>query len=197
MELRTALCLRYLDKMLEFPVAKNGGDLIECGVGCGVTSFAMAQWILKRQQNRRLYSCDTFAGLPYTDEASTAGVTKSDLAVGECGGMTLGDFDKQLITRGIRSVVVPVPGLFEDTLEPILCDKKFAFAWVDADLQFSTEVAFRFLHPRLVPNAIIGFHDYGFVRCPGIKIVVDGEVRPLGYKELHCEGDCIFFLRVS
>lgn len=187
MEIRTEHCLRFLEQ-----VRNVDGDIVECGVGSGATLLPIARWALNEGRDRRVFAADTFEGLPYTDEATPV---ESDLQVGECAEISAEDFQKLLIQRKLAGVVEPVVGLFEDVLEEGLKGAKIAFAFLDADCYRSTLAAYRIVFPKLSPGAILGFHDYGFVRTPGVTHVVDNEVDMNLFKVMLCGDDCLFLRR--
>lgn len=158
----------YLDWMKKSISA--AGDIIELGVGGGEGSLAMGQFLKDNGIKKKVYACDCFKGLPYTD--TEFGVS-SDLKKGECFVVTADKFSSMVKDAGLEGIVIPIIGLFENTLESQLSDKQFCYAWVDADLYKSTLVAYDFLKDRLTPGAIMGFHDYCSGRCFGVKKVVD------------------------
>ena len=185
---RTRHCLGMLHLMAR---SASEGDVIECGVGGATTTWALAGWMRDREWPGLLFACDTFEGLPYTDAAT--GFPPSDLRRGECAVLTLAEFDRQRVARDFGDLVVPVAGLFEQSLSG-LADRRFALAWIDPDLGRSTQVAWEFVAPRVVPGGIVGFHDYGFSRTPNVTKVVDEQVRTApGWRLLLHDADCIFF----
>jgi len=145
------------------------GDIITLGVGDGEDCIAIGNKIKESHLKKKVYANDCFKGLPYTDEES--GVY-SDLEVGECFVVTGKEFANMVKEAGLSDIVIPKIGLFEDTL-PTMKDKKFCFAWVDADLYKSTLVSCRYLQNKMSVGGIIGFHDYISERCIGVKQAID------------------------
>lgn len=147
---------------------KADGDIIELGVGKGgdagqFCAIETGEYIRDRYPDKKIYACDCFKGLPWGEEF---------LSKGECFSETAEQFIKRVKDKSLQEVVIPVVGLFEDTLKT-LTDKKFCFAWVDADLYESTLTAVKFLLPRMTEGSIMGFHDYCSDSCVGVKKVVD------------------------
>ena len=115
----------------------------------------MAKFLKTLHSTKKIYSCDTFTGIPYDDQYSTIKDAKgmySDTSI-ESVQQTLKDFDAD-------SNVELIKGKFEDTLENKLADKKFSFIFVDCDIYKSTVTGLNFGYPRLVSGGIIMFDDY-------------------------------------
>lgn len=153
------------------------GDVIEMGVFEGQTTIAMANVLKRVESSKRIYACDTYAGLPYD------GIEDIDdmLKAGECTA-SFEKFWNNIVDAGVEDYVIPVPGLVEETLYSKLADKEFCFGFLDMDLYKPTSFATRYFLPRLNLGGIVGYHDYKFERCPGIEIVVDKEIDRERYK---------------
>lgn len=169
------------------------GDVLELGVGCGKNSVNLAMVIKGLGLDKKVYACDTYSGLPYTDERS--GI-ESDLKRGEFGEFTYQQLRSEALHKGISNILICVVGLVEETLKKDLADKRFCFVWFDLDLYKPTLYSYKFLENRITKGGIIGFHDYEFIRCPGIKKVVDEVVDKKKYKKIYRKGTSIFFKRV-
>jgi hypothetical protein len=166
------------------------GDAIELGVARGDTTFPLANLMLEFTPDKKLYACDTFSGLPYDDVIVSEYMCRK-------GEMNWGNLFYDLLAIRKDQNIVPIAGLIENTLIPCLRDNKFCFAWVDMDLYQPTSFAYKFLEDRMVIGGIIGFHDYKFVRCPGVQQVVDTEVNKEKYRIIHDEYTCIYLQRVQ
>ena len=163
-----------------------GGDVAECGVGFGQTSFMLDKYVL--QSNKKLFAFDTFNGLPYDDiPGSKEPCKKGEMAY--CGK----EFFDTIKTIG-NTAIIPEIGEIEETLLKHI-DRKFCFVWLDLDLYLSTLFAYDFFEDRMTEGGIIGFHDYDFFRCPGIKKVVDEEVNFDKYEFVKNEDTCYFIRR--
>jgi len=162
------------------------GNVIECGVAAGRTTFAMADFMAENMPGRTLYACDTFSGLPYGEN--------DELKRGECD---YGDLFKRVLAARKPGCIETIEGLVEDTLMARLSDEQFCFAWLDMDLYLPTSIAAQFLADRIVPGGFIGFHDYRFVRCPGIAEVADKEMDRNKYSTWIQADNCIFLKRTG
>lgn len=175
--MRRVHCLDMLNRVKGVP-----GDVIELGVGFGGTSIPLALWMLENTLDKRLFACDAFHGLPHSE---------GELQAGEwnCGDK----FIRAIEHLPLGNVRV-LRGLIEETL-PKLAEARFCFAWLDLDLYLPTSAATEWLTDRMTPGGIIGFHDYGFERCPGIAKVVDHELDLTKYERLLSANSCVFFGR--
>ena len=179
--IRSNHCVKMLESCIHLP-----GNVAECGVAFGQTTFILDE--ILRKTNKKLLAFDTFSGLPYDDSISSNLQCKR-------GEM---DYGKQFFDQfsGLKETsIIPVKGLVEDTLKEY-SDMRFCFVWLDMDLYQPTSYAYRFFEDRIVPGGIIGFHDYRFIRCPGVEIVVDKEVDPNKYKKIFNENSCLFVQRI-
>lgn len=163
------------------------GDVAECGVGFGHLTFMLDSFV--RAENKKLFAFDTYTGLPYDDTIKGDHMCKA----GEmnCGVDFFDVFDELEDTS-----IIPVSGLVEETLLGH-SGRKFCFVWIDMDVYHPTSFAYRFFESRVVPGGVIGFHDYGFYRCPGVAEVVDHEVDRGEYEAVLNEDNCYFVRRVQ
>lgn len=179
--IRSQHCLEMLKRCIHLP-----GDVAECGVAFGQTTFFLDLHV--KQAGKELLAFDTFSGLPYDDSI----ISELQCKRGEM------DYGKQFFDRfGVlnETSIVPVRGLVEDTLKEY-SDRRFCFVWLDMDLYQPTSFAYKFFEDRMTPGGIIGFHDYKFVRCPGVEVVVDKEVAWNKYRKVFNENSCLFIQRL-
>jgi O-methyltransferase len=177
---RSELCVRMFKRCSHLD-----GDVAECGVAFGQTTFMLDPFVLEK--GKRLLAFDTFSGLPYDD----AIVTPYQCKQGEM------DYGKAFFDRfhGLReTAIIPVKGLVEDTLKEH-AGRTFCFVWLDMDLYQPTSFAYKFFEDRMETGGIIGFHDYMFHRCPGVQVVVDKEVDQTKYERVLNESSCLFIRR--
>ena len=102
-----------------------------------------------------------------------------------------------MLTANPRKNIMIVEGLVEETLPRCLSTRVFCFAWIDMDLYEPTSFAYKFLENRVHVGGVIGFHDYRYIRCPGIQKVVDEEVDKERYQKVFLGNNCIFLQRVK
>lgn len=164
-----------------------GGDVAECGVAYGHLTFILDTFV--RAAGKSLFAFDTYSGMPYDDSANLDDPCLS-------GEMDYGEDFFQVYDQLENSSIVPIKGLVEKTLMQH-ADRKFCFVWIDMDAYQPTTYAYRFFQERMVTGGVIGFHDYGFSRCPGIQKVVDGEVDYDRYETVMNVDTCYFVRRVQ
>lgn len=165
--------LTYLDKVLSLD-----GDIIECGSGrCG-SSIIMANYLKKRGINKKVYACDTFAGFD-PEELQAERENSLTQAADNSLRHTSYEYVKKKIQRlGLSDYVIPVRGLFRDTLSLITC--KFSFGFVDCDLKESIIYATETIWPKLSKNGIILFDDYTTDGFKGAKEAINFLVNKYG-----------------
>ena len=164
------------------------GDVAECGVAFGQTAFMLDDLVLAAK--KKLYAFDTYSGLPYDDQiASECQCKKGEMNYGV-------EFFQKLehIKKHRETSIIPVKGLVEETL-PAFKDHKFCFVWLDLDLYLPTSFAYKFFQDRITSGGILGFHDYKFIRCPGVQRVVDTEVDKTKFDVIFEANSCLFMRR--
>jgi O-methyltransferase len=186
--IRTKLCLEHLRSVINIP-----GDIIELGVGMGTTTFPLA--LALKGSGKKLYACDTFVGLPYKEDLKLypEDIQQHALQEGECKG-SLWLLQEMIRFYEVKDIVIPIEGLFENTLQKLEA-QRFCFAWLDADLYLSTLAGYRFLEDRISSGGVLGFHDYKYIRCPGVDKVVDEVLDRNKFERIEFRDGCIFFRR--
>lgn len=179
---RTLLCVAQLKSIIK----RVPGDALELGVGFGITSVAMAKLIKESGSDKKVYACDTFSGLPSVSEHD------GDLKVGD-SCWQINHIQERIKEAGVENHVEIVQGMIEDTLPELVKNKKFSFVFFDMDVYSSTKFAINLLSPLLPQGAIIGFHDYGFELCPGIKKAVDETDMSSFFRIQILEKEVLFF----
>ena len=143
------------------------GNFVECGAYKGGSTALLAA-VIKRysSRSRLLYAFDTFTGMP-----DPTAVDRHDGIPANLTGLGAGtlqaplDENLEVICRtlGVSELVVPVAGLFEQTLpEYESTIGAVAFLHADADWYESTLTIFNTLYNRVVPQGMIQIDDYGF-----------------------------------
>ena len=132
--------------------------VVECGSAGGGSAVLMA---VACGGARRVYACDSYGGMPppaTADERIDDGVAAN--ATGWGHGTCAAPVDA--VTRlarafGVSDAVVPVPGLFQDSLPPLVDEtlrgSRVSLLHLDADWYESTAVSLRTLQPCLGPAA--------------------------------------------
>lgn len=143
------------------------GDFVECGT-CRGGSAALLAAVVKRHSRtpRKVYACDTFEGLPEPGAADThRGIPAADW--GFPAGSLPAPMESGVLqiarTLGVADVIVPVKGLFRDTL-PRLAPTLPAIALLHADGDWyeSTMDILRNLYGRVAPGGFVQIDDYGY-----------------------------------
>ena len=132
------------------------GDVAELGVYRGGVSRIIKHF----SPGVTLHAYDTFSGIPSDDQAE-GGVHKAgDFP---CG---IDDVRAFLGDDGIAYH----PGEFPGTA----VDARYRFAHIDGDTYQTTRDAIAYFVPRMVPGGgIMVFDDYGWPRCPGVKLAIE------------------------
>lgn len=189
----TGFCLHYLADVTVNGILSQRGNVIELGVGWN--SLLMGSLLKTHQLRKKVFACDCFRGLPYTDSESSSEPFHSKLKKGECFQGDAESFMTEIKNMNLEAYVTLVPGLIEETLESVLGEERFCFAWCDVDLYKSTLVGYKFLEDRILQGGILGFHDYGFSEFSGVTKVVRETLDRDKYKEIYRRGISIFFQR--
>lgn len=149
-----------LNEMLKL-VAHIEGDIAECGCYKGYSSYLMCQ--AARGSTAVVHLFDSFEGLPEPEPKDGDYWVKGALtSPEEMLHQTLAEFDNYRIYKGW------IPARFDEVV-----DRHFRFVHVDVDLYRPTLDSLEFFYPRMQPNGIMLFDDYGFTTCPGAKAATD------------------------
>ena len=159
------------------------GDFVECGVAGGGSAIiigAAIQHFSKRP--RKLYACDTYQGMPppsadfdvKADESKQL-ASQSHWGTGTCSA-PLERMQSLIAAFSLQEIVVPVKGLFEDSLPNLVKNvdggsRRFAMMHLDADWYASTKTALNELYPALEPQGVVQLDDYTY--WGGVKQAVE------------------------
>jgi hypothetical protein len=133
------------------------GELAECGVFEGATSFFMAKADQEAGASRELHLFDSFAGL------STPGGYDGDYWAEGALAASEGKVRENLAgMEGVHIHAGWIPTRFSE-----VAGLQFAFVHIDVDLHDPTRDALEFFYPRLSPGGMIVCDDSGFATCPG------------------------------
>lgn len=142
------------------------GDLIETGVWRGGSCILM-RGLLKANgvTDRRVWVCDSFAGLPPPDAATYAADAGDELHTYRALAIPLEQVKANFAAYDLLDDQVRfVKGFFSDTL-PSLEAGPFAVIRLDGDMYESTIVALEALYPRLSPGGFAIIDDMALESC--------------------------------
>ena len=142
------------------------GDFVECGTAPGGSAAVLA-YVIKHYSRipRRLFCFDTFEGMPEPSQLDRHQGIAANLTGFGAGKLKppLAENLEEICRRlGVGEFVVPVKGLFADTL-PRSRDElgRIALLHADADWYTSTMDVFNNLYDRVGPGGFIQIDDYG------------------------------------
>ncbi|MEG4866674.1 MULTISPECIES: glycosyltransferase [unclassified Microcoleus] len=142
------------------------GNFVECGT-CKGGSAALLAVVIQRYslRPRLIYAFDTFEGMPdptEVDRHQGIPANQTGFGAGTLKAPISENLDKISQLLNVRDIVVPVQGLFAQTL-PQYKSKigSIAFLHADGDWYESTIDIFNTLYDSIVSNGIIQVDDYG------------------------------------
>ena len=185
----------YLEKSVGFHNALRAldqvavaGDVVECGVGRGLTLFVLAHFMSRGSGDRRLYAFDSFAGFP---RPSAEDISERRPTMGDLWSDTSIRHVREHLRAGgletfLRTRCEIVPGFFADTLPGRDRPAQIALLNLDVDLYESYRDCLRALGPRV--TGLIVFDEYRVAKWPGATLAIDECLPELGHR--------LFFSRV-
>jgi cephalosporin hydroxylase len=164
-------------------VEDRPGHIVECGAFKGGASAMMAAVMQRHSQRpRRVYSFDTFSGMPEPGDVDRfQGIFANDTPFG--AGTLQAPLDENLLKiadiLGVSDLITPVPGLFADTL-PQWREQigEIALLHADGDWYESTLDIFHYLYDLVTDRGIIQIDDYG--HWEGCQVAIQDLARVLG-----------------
>ena len=138
------------------------GDIFEFGSYRGGSAAFMAYIVRALGRRTKIYACDTFAGLPATNR-------DHDLhSAGDFGDADLAGFRQFIRSERLENHLVPVAGLFEDSLPPILAARPaLALVHIDCDIYEPIRYLLGACTPYYEPGSYLVFDDPMFSSCIG------------------------------
>jgi hypothetical protein len=144
------------------------GDVIEFGSYKGGSAIFMGSLLRDFGSRARVFALDTYAGMPPTDAVR-------DLhSAGDFSDTSLDDFRRDLASAKLGDVVVPVQGVFSDTLPGLLADgRRIALAHVDCDIYEGVKYAVIASRPHMVADGYFVFDDPLHGSCLGAMQAIE------------------------
>jgi O-methyltransferase len=148
------------------------GEVIEVGVWRGGTGCLVAKRLQSDHIPARVFLCDTFEGVV------KAGERDPTYRGGEHADTSTAVVQSLVASLGLDNVTIS-KGIFPDQTGSVVAGASFRFAHVDVDTFESAKGVVDFIWPRLVPQGLLVFDDYGFIECEGItRYVNEHMLRP-------------------
>lgn len=178
----------YLEKTVGFHNAlrvldREGvdGDVVECGVGRGLTLFVLAHFMQRGSDSRRLFAFDSFAGFPdpVAADMSTRRPIKGDLWSDASLRHVSGHFEGGGLEEFLCARCEIVPGFFADSLPSRAEPQRIALLNLDVDLYESYRDCLRHLGPRV--TGLIVYDEYRSPKWPGATKAIDEGLPQLGH----------------
>lgn len=186
-------------------VSQVGGDIVECGVGRGISLAALVYAVSYSRLGKVVYGFDSFSGFPAaaaqdlgdrvkeTDKIPSGWTDTSEELIA-----SIFEFDREsaesLLER--HDVVVKlIPGFFENTLVTNL-PKEIALLHVDCDLYDSTRTVLEHCLPKMSAGGIVIFDEYHDERWPGAKKAADEVCALQGLEVTYFESAARFGVRM-
>ncbi len=138
------------------------GDIFEFGSYRGGSAAFIAYVVRALGRRTKVYACDTFEGLPKTNQAR-------DLhSAGDFGDADLRGFREFIRSEGLEGQLVPVAGLFERALPSILQAKpSMALIHIDCDIYEPIKYLLSTCEPHCERGGYVVFDDPMFSSCIG------------------------------
>jgi predicted O-methyltransferase YrrM len=159
-------------KFVLYSIAKSivhiQGDIVECGVYMGESSFLMLK--ANEHTNKNFYGFDSFEGLSEPEENDiinneyTFKWKKNDLSVSE----NIAFNNLKLFENRFELYKGWIPEKFHKVE-----NKNFSMIHIDVDLYQPTLDSIEFFWDKLNVGGVLVCDDYGFETCPGAKKAMD------------------------
>jgi hypothetical protein len=152
------------------------GDFLEAGVfkGASFSRFRKLGRLFQPDHARKFYGFDVFGKFPDAEFEPDRIELERQLKIDGDSGISEKELYKILEGQGLADNTKLVPGDVRETIPKFLEENQqtsFSIVNIDLDLYEPTEVAIRFLYPRLVVGGIMILDDYeGY---PGARIAAN------------------------
>lgn len=175
----------YFYRRLE-QIADVEGDIVECGVGRGVSLLNWCTYVefSQRFQDepkwpvRQVWGFDSFEGLPAptSEDVSAERDNTPHIRAGLVSDTSVNGVIQMLERKNVSSDFIAsnlhlVPGWFDNTLSGF--EANIALLHVDVDLYDSYVTVLNELYDKVVPGGVIAFDEYDHERYPGATKAID------------------------
>ena len=143
------------------------GHVIEFGSYKGGNAIFMASVLKQLHPGRRIWSLDTFTGMPETD------LTVDAHHRGDFQDVDLDEMRRFAAKKGLDNLEF-VEGLFQDTSDRVLAEAgQIALAHIDCDIYSAVVYSYDAVKPRMAPGGYIALDDACFSSCLGATEAVE------------------------
>jgi hypothetical protein len=172
---------RYVDKTIGlyqiFNYLKNNnieGDIVECGVGRGVSIFKMGKIATILEMKKNIYGYDSFEGFPEPNikDHSFRNPKRGDWSDTSIKHVEDHFSESRILKDFFNERVSLVKGFFERTL-PISSHKDIAFLHLDCDLYDSYRTCLNELFKKVSKGGIVLIDEYKQAKWPGATKAID------------------------
>jgi hypothetical protein len=179
----------YLEKLVGFEAilrtlddAAVPGDVVECGVGRGLTFYVLGHFLARRRSERILFGFDSFKGFPAPTpaDASPRRPTAGDMWADTSLRHVSDHFRRGGLTEFFETHVRLVPGFFAETLPSATVPQRIALLNLDVDLYESYRDCLKYLGPRV--TGLVVYDEYRSPKWPGATRAVDEAIPALRHR---------------
>jgi O-methyltransferase len=142
------------------------GDVLEVGVWRGGSGALMAARLAALRSSDRVFLCDTWEGIVKT------GPTDIYYHDGKHDDTSRETVEQLVAGMGLRNVEL-LQGIFPDDTGAVVESRSFRLVHIDVDVYQSAKDVFDWAWPRLAPDGVVVFDDYGCPATPGVTKFVD------------------------
>ena len=150
------------------------GDIVECGVGRGVSIFKMGKISTILEMNKNIYGYDSFEGFPEPNikDSSFRNPKKGDWSDTSKKYVEEHFSESQILKDFFIKNVSLVEGFFDKSL-PISNHKEISFLHLDCDLYDSYKTCLKELYNKVTKGGIILIDEYKHPKWPGATKAID------------------------
>ena len=149
------------------------GNIVECGVGQGVSLFSWCVLNYDANPRRQIWAFDSFAGFPEPTEEDRSSRNPKAGQWGQTSIAFVKDYlDRSGIDQDTINGIHFVKGFFEDTLSQY-DGTPIALLHLDVDLYASYKVCLETLFQHVVKGGVVIFDEYGSSKWPGATQAID------------------------
>lgn len=167
----TALFKPEIDFLTNIVEIAPEGNVVVAGTYKGGDVMAM----MLQDPTREYNVIDSFQGLADPEEEDIVHEVNNTDSTMIAGEFSCGGHESYLENFKEAKIIAPntYPMFITEKSIKEVKPNKIAVLWLDLDHYKPTKVCLKYFDQFLVSGAIIGCHDYDFVRCPGIKQACD------------------------